>query len=37
MEFKRYLKLFNNQSDYESQKDEVMGIPKNWTVQDYQG
>lgn len=27
MENKRYLKKFNSQSDYESQKDSVMGVP----------
>ena len=27
MEYKRYLKIFSSQSDYESQKDSVMGIP----------
>ena len=27
MENKRYLKKFNNQSDYESQKNKVMGMP----------
>ena len=27
MENKRYLKIFSSQSDYESQKDSVMGIP----------
>ena len=27
MEDKRYLKIFSSQSDYESQKDSVMGIP----------
>ena len=27
MEYKRYLNIFNSQSDYESQKDEVMDMP----------
>ena len=27
MEYKRFLKKFNSQSDYESQKDSVMGMP----------
>ena len=27
MEEKRYLKVFNNQEEYEAQKDEVMGVP----------
>ena len=27
MENKRYLKIFNSQSDYATQKDEVMGVP----------
>ena len=27
MENKRYLKIFSSQSDYDSQKDEVMGMP----------